>query len=120
MKYVDKKFISYKEKKSEEDFPIKSDRALKRERQRKFYLFYTKYLSKNVDKLWWNNLSDSDKKNIINNFNIQSDFMKNKKENLWYSSTVFENWEEWFNYIKSEYKPNKSNLRNDRLKLLGI
>jgi hypothetical protein len=120
MKYVDKKFIAYKERKSEESINDKSDRNLKRELKRKHYLFYIQYLCKNIDKLWWNNIKSSDKDSIISHFELQYDFINNKKEWDWYSSPVFETWKEWFEYIKSEYKPNKANLRNDRLKLLGI
>lgn len=120
MKYVDKKFISYKENISEEDFKIKSDRSLKRESKRRYYLFYVKNLSKNVDKLWWNNLKDFDKNKIINEFTHQSHCIEKKGKYYWYTSPVFENWEEWFNYINEEYEPNKAGLRNDRLKLLGI
>ena len=121
MKYVDKKFIAYKERKSEEEyFHNKRDRTLKRELKKIHYLFYTQNLSKHIDKLWWKNIKSSGKDSIISHFDLQYDFIKNKKGCDWYSVPVFDSWEDWYEYIKEEYKPNKVNLRNDRLKLLGI
>ena len=120
MKYVDRKFIAYKEKKSEENTNDKSDRNLKRELKRKHYLFYAQNLSKHIDKLWWKNIKSSDKDSIISHFELQYDFIKNKKRWDWYSVPLFDSWEDWYEYVNEEYEPNKTGLRNDRLKLLGI
>jgi hypothetical protein len=115
MKYVDKKFITYKEKQSDDEFS-KRERTTNRKLERSRYLFYQKYLSKNIDKLWWKNLKNSDKDSIISNYELQEDFLSDR----WYSDPVFDSWEEWYVWVKSEFKTNKAGFRNDRLKLLGI
>jgi hypothetical protein len=33
---------------------------------------------------------------------------------------LFENWSEWFEYVKTTFKPNRISLREDKLKVLGI
>jgi hypothetical protein len=118
MKYVDKRFIAYKEKQSDGEFS-KRERTTNRELERSRYLFYQKYLSKNIDKLWWKNLKNSDKDSIISNYELQEDFLSSS-DDRWYSGPVFDSWEEWYVWIKSEFKTNKAGFRNDRLKLLGI
>ncbi len=126
MKYVDKKFITYKEKQSDGEFS-KRERTTNRKLERSRYLFYQKYLSKNIDKLWWKNLKNSDKDSIISNYELQEDFLSSS-DDRWYSdpyfgglyASVFDSWEEWYVWVKSEFKTNKAGFRNDRLKLLGI
>ena len=116
MKYVDKRFIGYKEKQSDGEF-YKRERTTNRELERSRYLFYQKYLSKNIDRLWWKNLKNSDKDSIISNYKLQEDFLSSS-DDRWYS--IFDSWDEWYVWVKSEFKTNKAGLRHDRLKLLGI
>ena len=42
------------------------------------------------------------------------------EDSTWYNYQIFDTWDEWFDHIKSEYKPNIVNYREDKLKALGI
>jgi hypothetical protein len=124
MKYKDNKFLNYQDKQRSGDFDYhsnKSDRQIRREQEHRLSLFYMEKLSNKIEKLWWNNLKTSDKEEIRKSYNNQIDYLlQDDEESLWYSPKVFESWEEWFDYIKVEFKPNKSSYRNDKLKVLGI
>ena len=126
MKYKDNKFLNYQDKQRSGDFDYysdKSDRQKRRELEHKLSIFYMERLSNRIEKLWWNNLKTSDKEEIKRYYNNQLDYLlqdEGYRKSLWYSHKVFESWEEWFDYIKVEYKPNKSSYRNDKLKMLGI
>ena len=123
MKYRDNKFLNYQDKQRNGEFDYfsnKTERQIRRERNHKFSQFYMRFLSKNIEKIWWDNLSDSDKDEIVRRYNNQVDYLSFDRETMWYSYKVFDNWEDWFDQIKDEYKPNIVNYREDKLKALGI
>lgn len=126
MKYRDNGFMKYQDKQRNGEVyngysSFKSERQIKRERQHRHYKFYNRFLVKNIDKYWWSNLKEVDKDEIISLFDMQLDFIeKDRNPDLWYSGPVFDTFDEWFFYIKETFKPNMSNLRQDKLKVLGI
>jgi hypothetical protein len=80
-------------------------------------------ISNHIEKIWWKNLSDSDKDEIIRRYSNQVDYLSRDmeiRESMWYNYKVFDTWEDWFNQIKDEYKPNKVSYREDKLKVLGL
>ena len=93
---------------------------MRREREHLFYTFYQKFLISKIDKYWWKNLKDSDKEKIISLHHLQEDAISTKDLDRWYSEPVFDTWSEWFEYIKTTFKPNRISLREDKLKVLGI
>lgn len=123
MKYQDKRFAKYQEKQRDGEvgyWSQKSERQIRREREHRFSTFYQKFLIGKIDKYWWKNLRDSDKEKIISLHFLQEDAISSKDLDRWYSDPVFETWSEWFDYIKTTFKPNKISLREDKLKVLGI
>jgi hypothetical protein len=123
MKYKDKGFLKYQEKQRDGEVGYcsqKSDRQLRREREHRFSTFYQKFLISKIDKYWWKNLRDSDKEKIISLHYLQEDAISTKDLDRWYSEPVFDTWSEWFDYIKTTFKPNRISLREDKLKVLGI
>lgn len=126
MKYKDNKFLNYQDKQRSGDFDYysnKSDRQIRREQEHRLSLFYMNILSNKIEKIWWNNLKTTDKEEIRRSYNNQLDYLSHSieiRDALWYTYKVFDNWEDWFDYIKVEFKPNKSSYRNDKLKVLGI
>jgi hypothetical protein len=123
MRYKDKGFLKYQEKQRDGEvgyWSQKSDRQIRREREHRFSTFYQKFLISKIDKYWWKNLRDSDKEKIISLHHIQEDAISTKDLDRWYSEPVFDTWSEWFEYIKTTFKPNRISLREDKLKVLGI
>jgi len=126
MKYKDNKFLNYQDKQRSGDFDYysnKSDRQIRREQEHRLSLFYMNILSNKIEKIWWDNLKITDKEEIRRAYSNQLDYLSNSieiRDALWYTYKVFDNWEDWFDYIKVEFKPNKSSYRNDKLKILGI
>lgn len=123
MKYQDKRFAKYQEKQRDGEvgyWSQKSERQIRREREHRFSTFYQKFLIGKIDKYWWKNLRDSDKEKIMSLHFLQEDAISSKDLDRWYSDPVFETWSEWFDYIKTTFKPNKISLREDKLKVLGI
>jgi hypothetical protein len=123
MKYKDKGFLKYQEKQRDGEvgyWSQKSDRQIHREREHRFSTFYQKFLISKIDKYWWKNLRDSDKEKIISLHHIQEDAISTKDLDRWYSEPVFDTWSEWFEYVKTTFKPNRISLREDKLKVLGI
>jgi hypothetical protein len=122
MKYKDSGFIKYQDKQRDGEvgyWSQKTDRQMRREREQRFTIFYKKYLIR-IDKFWWKNLRDSDKEKIISLYSLQEDYISTKDLDRWYSDPVFEKWSEWFEYVKTTFKPNRISLREDKLKVLGI
>lgn len=122
MKYKDSGFIKYQDKQRDGEvgyWSQKTERQMRREKEQRFNIFYKKYLIR-IDKFWWKNLRDSDKEKIISLYSLQEDYISTKDLDRWYSDPVFEKWSEWFDYIKTTFKPNKISLREDKLKVLGI
>ena len=78
MKYRDNKFLKYQDKQRDDEFDYfsnKTERQIRRERNHKHSQFYIRVLSKNIEKIWWNNLSDIDKDEIIRRYNNQMDYL---------------------------------------------
>jgi hypothetical protein len=123
MKYQDKRFAKYQEKQRDGEVGFwsqRSERQIRREKQQRLTLFYQKFLITKIDKYWWNNLKESDREKIMSLYSLQEDAVSSKDLDRWYSEPVFDNWSEWFDYIKTTFKPNKISLREDKLKVLGI
>ena len=128
MKYKDKGFIKYQDKQRDGEvghWAHKSDRKLRRENEQRFDTFYQKILTgidpcQIIDKYWWKHLKDIDKEKIISLHYIHVDAISSKDLDRWYSDPVFDTWSEWFDYIKTTFKPNRISLREDKLKVLGI
>jgi len=88
MKYRDNKFVGYQDKQRNGEFDYyhnKSERALKREREKKLILFFNKNLHhRKVEKDWWDSLSDDDKDRVIRSYENQEIMMNlNDDEFLW-------------------------------------
>ena len=125
MKYKDNKFVKYQDRQRSGDFdPYWCEKTkIRREMEHNWSVFYMSKISNHIEKIWWKNLSDSDKDEIIRRYSNQVDYLsydKGIRESMWYSHRVFDNWEDWFDQIKDEYKPNKASYRQDKLKVLGI
>jgi hypothetical protein len=131
MKYKDNNFLNYQDKQRSGEFDynsnksssIRVDRQIRREQEHRLSLFYRKKLSNKIEKIWWNNLKTTDKEEIRRSYNNQLDYLSHSieiRDALWYTYKVFDIWEEWFDYIKVEFKPNKVTYRQDKLKILGI
>jgi hypothetical protein len=126
MKYKDDNFLNYQDKQRSGEFDYnsnKSDRQLRREQEHRLSLFYMNILSNKIEKIWWNNLKTTDKEEIRRSYNNQLDYLSHSieiRDALWCTYKVFDIWEEWFDYIKVEFKPNKVTYRQDKLKILGI
>jgi hypothetical protein len=122
MKYKDKGFLKYQEKQRDDEvgyWAHKSGRQIRREKELRFSTFYQKFLIGRIDKYWWKHLKDSDKEKVMSLYSLQLDAISTK-EDRWYSDPVFETWSEWFEYVKTTFKPNRISLREDKLKVLGI
>jgi hypothetical protein len=64
MKYKDNNFSKFQDRQRdgiESHYSVKSDRQVRREQEHRLSLFYSKYLSKKVEKDWWLFLSFDDK-----------------------------------------------------------
>lgn len=126
MKYKDNKFVNYQDRQRNGDFDYwadKTNRQIRRERDHNWSVFYMSKISNHIEKIWWKNLSDSDKDEIIGRYSNQVDYLSQDIEirsAFWYSYKVFDTWEDWFDQIKDKYKPNKVTYRQDKLKVLGI
>ena len=123
MKFKDKSFLKYQEKQRDGEvgyWSNRSERQIRRETEQRFATFYQKFLIGRIDKFWWKHLRDTDKEKIISLYYTQSDFISKKDPYGWYSDTVFDNWSEWFEHIKTTFETNKISLREDKLKVLGI
>jgi len=125
MKYKDNRFVKHQDKQRNGEFDYyhnKSERTLKRERERKHILFFNKnLLHRKVEKDWWNSLSDGDKDSVSQSYYSQ-EMMSDLKndEFLWFNEKHFDTWKEWVDHIYSEYKPNIIKYRELKLKKLGI
>ena len=53
--------------------------------------------------------------------NQKSVFDRPQTSRVWWSNFAwFETWDEWFDYIHDEFKPNRIRYREAKLKKLGI
>ena len=124
MKYKDNNFSKFQDRQRdgiESSFTSKSDRQVRREQEHRLSLFYSKYLSKKVEKEWWSCLSFDDKQRLETSYYNQEEMLREDDSmDMWSNFEWFENWEEWKQHILDTVKPNKAKLRELRVKKLGI
>jgi hypothetical protein len=122
MKYKDNKFLKFQDRQRdgvESYFTSKSDRQVRREKDHRLSVFYSKHLSKRVEKEWWVCLSLKNKEDIEKSYYNQ-EHMIGEEMDMWANFEFFDTWEEWFEYIHAEYKPDRVRYRESKLKKLGI
>ena len=124
MKYKDNNFSKFQDRQRdgiESHFSSKSDRQVRREQEHRLSLFYSKYLSKKVEKDWWLCLNFDDKQRVETSYYNQEQMMEEKdRMNMWSNFEWFDTWKEWFEHIADEYKPDRIKYRESKLKKLGI
>ena len=100
----------------------KSERQSRRVQASRISVFYRDHLSNKVEKEWWTSLAIEDMQKIEESYYGQKSMIREDIEagNMWATFVFFENWEEWFEYIHSEYKPDMAKYRESKLKKLGI
>jgi hypothetical protein len=124
MKYKDNNFSKFQDRQRDGEvgyWSNKSDRQERREQEHRISLFYSKYLSKKVEKEWWINLSFEDKQQVETSYYNQEQMLKEEdRMNMWANYEFFDTWKEWFEFIHTEYKPDLVKYRESKLKKLGI
>ena len=124
MKYKDNNFSKFQDRQRdgiESHFSSKSDRQVRREQEHRLSLFYSKYLSKKVEKDWWLCLNFDDKQRIETSYYNQEQMLEDDdRMNMWSNFEFFDTWKEWFEHIADEYKPDRIKYRESKLKKLGI
>ena len=124
MKYKDNNFSKFQDRQRdgiESHYSSKSDRQVRREQEHRLSLFYSKYLSKKVEKDWWLCLSFDDKQRIETSYYNQEQMLEDDdRMNMWSNFEFFDTWKEWFEHIAAEYKPDRVKYRESKLKKLGI
>ena len=125
MKYKDNNFSKFQDRQRDGEVGYysssKSDRQVRREQEHRLSLFYSKYLSKKVEKDWWLCLSFDDKQRVETSYYNQEQMMEEKdRMNMWSNFEFFDTWKEWFEHIADEYKPDRIKYRESKLKKLGI
>ena len=124
MKYKDNNFSKFQDRQRdgiESNFSSKSDRQVRREQEHRLSLFYSKHLSKKVEKEWWSCLSFEDKQQVETSYCNQEQMMEEKDRiNMWSNFEWFDTWKEWFEHIAIEYKPDRIKYRESKLKKIGL
>ena len=124
MKYKDNNFSKFQDRQRdgfESPFTSKSDRQVRREQEHRLSLFYSKHLSKKVEKEWWSCLSFEDKQQVETSYCNQEQMMEEKNRiNMWSNFEWFDTWKEWFEHIAIEYKPDRIKYRESKLKKIGL
>jgi len=124
MKYKDNNFSKLQDRQRDGDvgyYSNKSDRQVRREQEHRLSIFYSKNLSKKVEKDWWLCLSFDDKQRVETSYYNQEQMMEEKdRMNMWSNFEFFDTWKEWFEHIADEYKPDRIKYRESKLKKLGI
>ena len=124
MKYKDNNFSKFQDRQRdglESHYSVKSDRQLRREQEHRLSLFYSKYLSKKVEKDWWLCLNFDDKQRLETSYYNQEQMLEDDdRMNMWSNFEFFDTWKEWFEHIADEYKPDRIKYRESKLKKLGI
>jgi hypothetical protein len=123
MKYKDNNFSKFQDRQRdgfESHYSNKSDRQVRREQEHRLSLFYSKYLSKKVEKEWWSCLKFADKQRLETSYYNQEQMMDDNRMNMWSNFEFFDTWEEWFEHIVVEYKPDMVKYRESKLRELGI
>lgn len=124
MKYKDNNFSKFQDRQRDGEvgyYSNKSDRQVRREQEHRLSLFYSKYLSKKVEKDWWLCLSFDDKQRLETSYYNQEQMLEDDdRMNMWSNFEFFDTWKEWFEHIADEYKPDRIKYRESKLKKLGI
>jgi len=124
MKYKDNNFLKFQDRQRdgiESPYTSKSDRQLRREHEYRLSIFYSKYLLNKVEKEWWSCLNTNDKQQIERSYYSQENMLQREdRMNMWSNFEWFDTWEEWFNHILTDYKPDMVKYRESKLKKLGI
>jgi hypothetical protein len=124
MKYKDNNFSKFQDRQRDGEvgyYSNKSDRQVRREQEHRLSLFYSKYLSKKVEKDWWLCLSFDDKQRLETSYYNQEQMLEDdNRMNMWSNFEFFDTWKEWFEHIADEYKPDRIKYRESKLKKLGI
>ena len=125
MRYKDNKFLNYQDKQRNGEiggyWSERSDRQMRREIENRLSLFYQQNLLNKVEKEWWVNLSTDDKQQIETSYYSQESMLNHEdRMNMWSNFEWFDTWEEWFDHIAIEYKPDMVKYREAKLKKLGI
>ena len=124
MKYKDNNFLKFQDRQRdgiESHYSSKSDRQVRREQEHRLSLFYSKHLSKKVEKEWWMCLSFDDKQRLETSYYNQEQMLEDDDRlNMWSNFEFFDTWKEWFEHIADEYKPDRIKYRESKLKKLGI
>ena len=124
MKYKDNNFSKFQDRQRDGEvgyYSNKSDRQVRREQEHRLSIFYSKNLSKKVEKDWWLCLSFDDKQRVETSYYNQEQMMEEKdRMNMWSNFEFFDTWKEWFEHIDAEYKPDRIKYRESKLKKLGI
>lgn len=109
MKYREKSFIRHQERQKSGEFDVYAsyERRVRRQKIERHKQFYQLHLSKYVDKYWWKNL------NIDERDEISRLYLFAVEESSF-------SLEKFLCDIKKSFKPNMSELRKDKLRLLGI
>jgi hypothetical protein len=122
MKYKDSGFSRMQDRQRNGCENGKSERQSRRAQVSRISVFYRDHLSNKVEKEWWTSLAIEDMQKIEESYYGQKSMIREDivAGNMWASFIFFENWEEWFEYIHSEYKPDMAKYRESKLKKLGI
>ena len=124
MKYKDNNFSKFQDRQRdgfENHYSSKSDRQVRREQEHRLSIFYSKNLSNKVEKEWWLCLSFYDKQQVETSYCNQEQMLQEEdRMNMWANFEFFDTWEEWFEHIVDEYKPDRVKYRESKLKKLGI
>ncbi len=123
MKYQDKRFQKFQEKQrdglTDSCCSWKTDRQIKREKYHYHSVVFSKFFQNNFDRDWWNCLKSSERDEISTHYDTQMECVKKGYE-MWSNYELFETIEEWFDFIKSNYKPDMIKFRELKLKKIGI
>jgi hypothetical protein len=114
MKYRDIRFEKHRDKQVFGDFE-KSSRQIKRERIKLLDKFYRCVLSGLLSRLYWDNLSDSDKDSIIDRWGVICIGYPTKGGISFKRANI-----EFRDWIMDNYVVDKVGYRDDVLKVLGI
>ena len=123
MKYRDNNFSKFQDRQRdgfESHFSSKSDRQIRREQEHRLSLFYSKYLLNKVEKEWWVCLKFDDKQRLETSYYNQEQMRNDNRMNMWSNFEFFDTWEERFEHIVVEYKPDMVKYRESKLRELGI
>ncbi len=128
MKYKDNNFLKFQDRQRDGDAGYlrtwnsnKSDRQIRREQEHRLSIFYSKNLSKRIEKDWWINLSFENKQQIETSYYNQEQMLEEgDRLMMWSNYEFFDTWDEWCEYILKEYKPDMVKYRESKLKKLGI